>query len=210
MRTTKRSQSIEIGNKDREIVATAINNYLLKESPKESYKLTRLHEFMTIMTENKRMVSNLFLNRFQNLSVDDNLGLDYVFKNEHNKAILIGIRFFDDPDIFIKKPTDSDLNEFVSKIKHNYFFLFTRRPRKKENYTILHYEIMQLQYILDDLKFTPYLRTSKGNKNRIIFQKRNMVLTPKKLMIHSVNGEVYDFFSKKEETLFEKLQNLLK
>ena len=201
-KTNRREETIKTAFKMREKAVKIINNLLIDQS----MRLFDLHlfygEYQKVMNPVDRMNKNLLLNRIQNVGIDDNMGLDLVLNSEKtSKIVLIAMRFWTDRDLYYKKPTNVFLNEFVDSILQYYYYLIV-------DPAVQYYHLLSIRKLLTYTK--PRLRTSKDNKNRIIFCKeRGVVITPGDYREIPTKGGIVGFGFYEELSLVDALKGLI-
>jgi len=201
----KRGSDIVTAIQSREIVIGAVNN--LFTDPKD-ISLARLHDHEKIMDSKERANKNLIMHRVHEMGIDNNMGLDCILSKVNNsKQIFLSLRWWSDPDLFSKKPSDMSLNEYIEAILIHFNYLILDPPKKSELYSLNRYSLISVKNILSFAK--PVLGITNGNRNRITFVKGKQTLTPKLLSAIPIQGGVKDCpILEKDLSLTEALRKL--
>jgi len=200
-RETNRQATIKVGRTNKELTIASLNSFFVKSGGE--IKLDFVHKSQRVLSTLESMQNNKLLNRITDVSLDKNMGLSVELTSEKNsKRIVLEIRNWTDPDLFIKKPTDVKLPDYIKSIlQYSYFLIIDPQI---ESYHLIS--------IKDLLKFsTPLLQTSEENRNRICFYYggKNKIVKPKDFTPILVFKGGDSFFGS-DPNLYEALKKIIK
>jgi hypothetical protein len=139
---------------------------------------------------------NTTLNRIINQGGEDGMGADFIMKCiGSSKEIKVLIRWFTDPNIFIKDTLDSNLLPMYT----NAIVLFVNKPRETKSGKVERYHVISFDFIKNKgWVWRP--ATYKDNTNRLILMnKKGKHILPQNLTQYSIKGE---------NGIFEKNENI--
>lgn len=145
-------------------------------------RLTPVHPYLNTLTPQQKSNSNTVFNRLVDSRNGHNMGLDFELTcYETSKKTRVLIRWFDDPDIYLKDSFFRDLAEHYDQA----LILLVSKP---VNHKIFHYCVIPISTI----KKAGYQwkRTDRdGNKNRLgLYSSSGKLLTPSDFTGNPVNG----------------------
>ncbi|MFW6326750.1 MAG: hypothetical protein ACOC2F_00400 [Bacteroidota bacterium] len=177
MKKNKFDRDLEIGWKFRLWVADFINGRL-----PTSVRLTPVHPYLNSLSVWQKSNSNTVFNRLVDSRNGHNMGLDFDLTcYETHKKTRIIIRWFNDPDIYLKDSFFHDLSAHYDQA----LILLVDKPI---NFKIQRYQIIPIHSI-KKIGYQWKKTGRKGNKNRLgLYSLSGNLLTPSDFTGNPVNG----------------------